>query len=116
MKRMFLIMTIAIVTTFQVSAQDNNRQQMTVQQRTEQRIKLLDEKLVLTDEQKTKIRELYADFNKQKYPREKRKEAMEKLTADISLLLTAEQQTTYKQMVEQAIAEKKNGKRNKSKE
>lgn len=89
---------------------------MTVQQRTEQRIKLLDEKLVLTDEQKTKIRKLYADFNKQKYPREKRKEAMEKLTADISLLLTAEQQATYKQMVEQAIAEKKNGKRNKSKE
>ena len=95
MKRMFLIMAIAIVTTFQVSAQDNNRQQMTAQQRTEQRIKQLDEKLVLTDEQKTKIRGLYADFNK---------------------LLTAEQQNTYKQMVEQAIAEKKNGKRNKPKE
>lgn len=41
---------------------------------------------------------------------------MEKLTADISLLLTSEQQATYKQMVEQATAEKKNGKRNKSKE
>lgn len=89
---------------------------MTVQQRTEQRIKQLDEKLALTDEQKTKIRELYANFNKQKYPREKRKEAMEKLTGDISLLLTAEQQTTYKQMAERAIAEKKNGKRDKSKE
>ena len=109
-------MAIAIVTTFQLSAQDNNRQQMTVQQRTEQRIKQLDEKLVLTDEQKTKIRELYANFNKQKYPREKRKEEIEKLTADITLLLTAEQQTTYKQMVEQVIAEQKNGKRNKSKE
>lgn len=116
MKRMFLIMAITIATTFQVSAQDNNRQQMTAQQRTEQRIKQLDEKLVLTDEQKTKIRGLYADFNKQKHPREKRKEAMEKLTADITLLLTAEQQTTCKQMVEQAIAEKKNGKRNKPKE
>lgn len=116
MKRIFLIMAIAIVTTFQLSAQDNNRQQMTVQQRTEQRIKQLDEKLVLTDEQKTKIRELYANFNKQKYPREKRKEEIEKLTADITLLLTAEQQTTYKQMVEQVIAEQKNGKRNKSKE
>ena len=45
------------------------------------------------------------NFNKQKYPREKRKEAMEKLTADISLLLTAEQQTIYKQMTEQAIAQ-----------
>lgn len=107
MKRMFLIMAIAIATTFQVSAQDNNRQQMTAQQRTEQRIKQLDEKLVLTDEQKTKIRGLYADFNEQKYPREKRREAMEKLTADITLLLTVEQQTTYKKMVEQAIAEKK---------
>lgn len=115
MKRIFLVMAIAIVTILQVSAQDDNRQ-MTAQQRTEQRIKLLDDKLSLTEEQKTKIRELYADFNKQKYPHEKRKEAMEKLIADISLLLTAEQQTTYKQMVGQAAAEKKNGKRNKSKE
>lgn len=80
---------------------------MTAQQRTEQRIKLLDEKLILTEEQKTKLRELYSDFNKQKYPREKRKEAMEKLTGDIALLLTTEQQTTYKQMVEQAIAERR---------
>ena len=41
---------------------------------------------------------------------------MEKLTGDIALLLTTEQQTTYKQMVEQAIAEKKNGKRKKPQE
>lgn len=115
MKRMFLIMAIAIFTVLQVSAQDKNRQ-MTAQQRTEQRIKQMDEKLNLTDEQETKIRELYADFNKQKYSREKRKEAMEKLTADISLLLTAEQQAIYKQMMEQAIAEMKKGKRNKAKE
>lgn len=112
---MLLVMVIAIVTILQVSAQDNNRQ-MTAQQRTEQRIKLMDEKLNLTDEQKTKIRELYANFNKQKSPREKRREAMEKLTADISLLLTAEQQTAYKQMTEQAIAEMKKGKRSKAKE
>ena len=115
MKRIFLIMTIAIVTIFQVSAQDNNRQ-MTAQQRTEQRIKQMDEKLHLSDEQKTKIRELYANFNKQKYPREKRREAMEKLTADISLLLTTEQQAAYKQMTEQAIPEMKKGKRSKAKE
>ena len=115
MKRMFLVIAIAFVTILQVSAQDNNRQ-MTAQQRTEQRIKLMDEKLNLSDEQKTKIRELYANFNKQKYPREKRMEAVEKLTADISLLLTAEQQTVYKQMTEQAIEEMKKGKRNKAKE
>ena len=84
--------------------------------RTGQRIKLMDEKLNLSDEQKTKIRELYANFNKQKYPREKRREAVEKLTADISLLLTAEQQTVYKKMTEQAIEEMKKGKRNKAKE
>ena len=41
---------------------------------------------------------------------------MEKLTADISLLLTAEQQTIYKQMTEQAIAEMKKGRHNKVKE
>ena len=76
----------------------------------------MDEKLNLSDEQKTKIRELYANFNKQKFTREKRKEAREKLTADISLLLTAEQQITYKQMIEQSIAEIKKGKRSKAKE
>lgn len=53
MKRMFLVMAIAFVTILQVSAQDNNRQ-MTAQQRTEQRIKLMDEKLNLSDEQKQK--------------------------------------------------------------
>ena len=74
MKRLFLIMAIAIAASLQVSAQKNNNQQMTAQHRTEQRIKLLDEKLSLTEEQKTKLRELYSDFNKQKYPREKRKE------------------------------------------
>ena len=115
MKRMFLMMAIAIATTLQVSAQES-KTKLTAQQRTEQRIKQMDEKLNLTDEQEAKIRELYADFNKQKYPREKRKEAMEKLTADISLLLTAEQQTIYKQMTEQVIAEMKKGRRNKVKE
>lgn len=115
MRRMFLVMVIAIVATIQVSAQDSNRQ-MTAQQRTEYRIKQMDEKLKLTDEQKTKIRELYADFNKQKHPRDKRREAREKLTADISLLLTAEQQVAYKQMIEQSIAEMKKGKRNRTKE
>ena len=83
MKRMFLVMAIAIVTVVQVSAQDGNRQ-MTAQQRTEQRIKQMNEKLNLTDEQETKIRELYADFNKQ--------------------------------MMEQAIAEMKKGRRDKVKE
>ena len=112
MKRMFLMMAIAIATTLQVPAQES-KTKLTAQQRTEQRIKEMDEKLTLSDEQKTKIRELYADFNKQKYPR---REALEKLTADICLLLTAEQQTVYKQMIEQSIADMKKGKRGQSKE
>ena len=111
MKRMFLMMAIAIATTLQVPAQES-KTKLTAQQR----IKEMDEKLTLSDEQKTKIRELYADFNKQKYPREKRREALEKLTADICLLLTAEQQTVYKQMIEQSIADMKKGKRGQSKE
>ena len=123
MKRMFLMMAIAIATTLQVPAQES-KTKLTAQQRTEQRIKEMDEKLTLSDEQKTKIRELYADFNKQKYPREKRREALEKLTADICgvsfrlplILLTAEQQTVYKQMIEQSIADMKKGKRGQSKE
>lgn len=117
MKKIFLALAIAIFAAASVSAQDTNtteKKQMTAQQRTEQRIKKMDEKMSLTDDQKTKIRQLYADFNKQKYPRDQRKAAMEKLVADITLVLTADQQTIYKQMQEQASAQRKAAKRNKT--
>ena len=91
MKKLIMAMLIAVSMVPTISAQDNNRQRMTPQQRTEQRIQKLDEriqkldeKLSLTDNQKSQIRDLYADFYKQKYPKEKRKEAMEKLITDIT--------------------------------
>lgn len=103
-------MLIAVSMVQSVSAQDNNRQRMTPQQRTEQRIRKLDEKLSLTDEQKNKIRDLYANFDKQKYPREKRREAMEKLVTDITAVLTSDQQELYKQMQKDASAERRKNK------
>ena len=69
--------------------------------------KKLDEKLSLTDTQKSQIRDLYADFYKQKYPKEKRKEAMEKLITDIAAVLTSDQQVLYKQLQEDAAAERR---------
>ena len=83
---------------------------MTPRQRTEQRIRKLDEKLSLTDEQKNKIRDLYANFDKQKYPKEKRREAMEKLITDITAVLTSDQQELYKQMQKDASAERRKNK------
>lgn len=106
-------MLIAVSMVQSVSAQDNNRQRMTPRQRTEQRIQKLDEKLSLTDEQKNKIRDLYANFDKQKYPKEKRREAMEKLITDITTVLTSDQQELYKQMQKDASAERR---KNKSKD
>lgn len=103
-------MLIAVSMVQSVSAQDNNRQRMTPQQRTEQRIQKLDEKLSLTDEQKNKIRDLYANFDKQKYPKEKRREAMEKLITDITAVLTSDQQELYKQMQKDASAERRKNK------
>lgn len=91
MKKLIMAMLIAVSMVQSVSAQDNNRQRMTPRQRTEQRIRKLDEKLSLTDEQKNKIRDLYANFDKQKYPKEKRREAMEKLITDITAVLTSDQ-------------------------
>ena len=70
MKKLIMAMLIAVSMVPTISAQDNNRQRMTPQQRTEQRIQKLDEKLSLTDNQKSQIRDLYADFYKQKYPKE----------------------------------------------
>ena len=67
----------------------------------------MDEKLSLTDNQKSQIRDLYADFYKQKYPKEKRKEAMEKLITDITAVLTSDQQVIYKQLQEEAAAERR---------
>jgi Ser-tRNA(Ala) deacylase AlaX len=111
MKDLFLTLVIVIATTFYVAAQIDEDRKMSAQQRTELHIKRLDEKLTLTDEQKEKIRELYSDFNKQKYPREDRKEAIEKLNAAISLQLTADQQAIYKKIVQAAADHRKlNGK------
>lgn len=110
MKKLIMAMLIAVSMLQTISAQDNNRQRITPQQRTEQRIQKMDEKLSLTDEQKSKIRDLYADFNKQKYPKEKRKEAMEKLITDITAVLTPEQQVLYKQLQEESAAERRKGK------
>lgn len=110
MKKLIMAMLIAVSMVQTISAQDNNRQRMTPQQRTEQRIQKMDEKLSLTDEQKSKIRDLYTDFNKQKYPKEKRREAMEKLITDITAVLTPEQQVLYKQLQEESAAERRKGK------
>lgn len=113
MKKLIMAMLIAVSMVQSVSAQDNNRQRMTPRQRTEQRIRKLDEKLSLTDEQKNKIRDLYANFDKQKYPKEKRRKAMEKLITDITAVLTSDQQELYKQMQKDASAERR---KNKSKD
>ncbi len=110
MKKLIMAMLIAVSMVQSVSAQDNNRQRMTPRQRTEQRIRKLDEKLSLTDEQKNKIRDLYANFDKQKYPKEKRREAMEKLITDITAVLTSDQQELYKQMQKDASAERRKNK------
>ena len=107
MNKFILATLIATAMVQTIPAQDNNRPHMTPQQRTEQRIQKLDEKLSLTDNQKSQIRDLYADFYKQKYPQDKRKEAMEKLITDITATLTADQQVLYKQLQEEAAAERR---------
>lgn len=107
MKKLIMAMLIAVSMVQTISAQDNNRQRMTPQQRTEQRIQKLDEKLSLTDNQESQIRDFYAYFYKQKYPKEKRKEAMEKLITDIAAVLTSDQQVLYKQLQEEAAAERR---------
>ena len=107
MKKLIMAILIAVSMVQNISAQDNNRQRMTPQQRTEQRIQKLDEKLSLTDNQKSQIRNLYADFYKQKYPKEKRKEAMEKLITDIAAVLTSNQQNKLNRGTNQVVPQGK---------
>ena len=108
MKKILLALIITLSTFAGMSAQETTRHHLTPQQRTEMRIKTLDEKLSLTEEQKTQIRKLYADFNKQKYPKGKRKEAMEQLIANITALLTPTQQPIYEQMQKEAPVKRRN--------
>ncbi len=107
MKKLIWAMLIAVSMVQTISAQEDNRKRVTPQQRTEQRIQKLDKKLTLTDDQKSKIRDLYANFNKHKYSKSERKEATEKLLADITAVLTPDQQALYKQLQEEVAAERK---------
>lgn len=108
MKKLIMAMLIAVFAGQSVSAQNNMRQRMSPEQRMEMRINSLDKKLSLTDEQKTKIRELYTDFDKQQVSREQRKEAMEKLNTNIKAVLTADQQKLYDEMQKEMAERFKN--------
>lgn len=108
MKKLIMAMLIAVFAGQSVSAQNNMRQRMSPEQRMEMRIDRLDKKLSLTDEQKTKIRELYTDFDKQKVSREQRREAMEKLNTNIKAVLTADQQKLYDEMQKEMAERFKN--------
>lgn len=108
MKKLIMAMLIAVFAGQSVSAQNNMRQRMSPEQRMEMRIDRLDKKLSLTDEQKTKIRELYTDFDKQQVSREQRREAMEKLNTNIKAVLTADQQKLYDEMQKEMAERFKN--------
>ena len=69
MKKLIMAMLIAVSMVPTISAQDNNRQRMTPQQRTEQRIQKLDEKLSLTDNQKSQIRDFTRTSTNRNIPR-----------------------------------------------
>lgn len=87
------------------AAQQEKR--MTPQQRTEQRIARMDAKLKLTDEQKEQIRLFCAEFNARKFTPEERKKALAELNEKIASVLTAEQETIYRQMQKEAAARRK---------
>lgn len=83
-----------------------------------QRIKQLDEKLSLTADQKAKIQALYDAFDKQmeaernsgsKPDPEAMKTNMDKLDSDIAALLTSDQQTAYKQFLQDEAANRPQG-------
>lgn len=78
------------------------------------RIRLMDEKLSLSDDQKSKVKALYTDLDaqmtanreagKQKPDRESFKKTMDQLDADIKALLTVDQQTAFDQFLHDEAA------------
>lgn len=108
MKKLIMAMLIATFAVQTMSAQGPRRQRMTPEQRTEWNIQRLDKKLSLTDEQKTKIRDIYTEFNKQKPTQEQFRESMEKLRTDIKAVLTPDQQKQYDEMQKEMAERFKN--------
>ena len=107
MKKIVLA-TLAVLAACRIAAAQpaQNQKRMTPQQRTEQRIERMDAKLKLTDEQKEQIRMFCAEFNARKLTPEERKKALE-LNEQIASVLTAEQETIYRQMQKEAAARRK---------
>ena len=108
MKKLILAIMIAVFAGQTMSAQNNRPPRMSPEQRMEMRINRLDKKLSLTDDQKAKIRDLYTEFDKQRVPREQRREAMQKLNTDIKAVLTADQQKLYDEMQKEMAERFKN--------
>lgn len=104
MKKMLFTMAIAMTALTQINAQETNApanrpEPLTPEQRTERHVQMLTDKLSLTDAQKAQLSTLYTDFDQARQAQEKAaREAREKLDADVLALLTADQQTTYKEL------------------
>ena len=108
MKKIVFAM-LAVLAACRIAAAQPAQQEkrMTPQQRTEQRIARMDAKLKLTDEQKEQIRLFCAEFNARKFTPEERKKALAELNEKIASVLTAEQETIYRQMQKEAAARRK---------
>lgn len=99
MKKILFSMAIAMTAFTQMNAQSNAPEPLTPEQRTERHVQMLTDKLTLTDAQKAQLQTLYSDFDKTREAQEKAaREAREKLDANVLALLTADQQTTYKEL------------------
>lgn len=98
MKKIVLLVMIAIASWETADAQRRNKQNVSTEQRVEQQVKTLDKKLNLSDEQELKVKQLYEDFFNAKISREQRKNQKLELNKKIESLLTAEQKKIYSTM------------------
>jgi hypothetical protein len=114
MKKIILGLLIVFAACQIVSAQtkrEGKHSHMTPQQRTEQRVRRMDSKLNLTDEQKEQIRKFCAEFNKQIFSHTKKERKIElvQLNKKIISVLTTEQQVLYQKIQEEIAKRKKAG-------
>ena len=98
MKKIVLLVMIAIASWGTADAQRRNKQNVSTEQRVEQQVKTLDKKLNLSDEQELKVNQLYEEFFNAKISREQRKNQKLELNKKIESLLTAEQKKIYSTM------------------
>jgi len=102
MKKIVLLVAIVVASVGIANAQSPQRPNYQPEKRIEKQVKILDEKLNLSDEQEKQVKAVYEEFfKKQKSSFKKGQSKQEEMNKKIDSLLTEEQKAIFKKFREE---------------